>query len=153
MRENNRIPWIAKLANVQVGKIFIVFGLIDELTSRKSQHYRLPGFVYRGFICMLRRDDKAMAVMGRYRARDFDARVQACRRLAPHLIYSFPIDAATVIGPTVPTALRFMQTSDGNTAIRLSDLTALYGLAAAESKLVVALLAVAAGFFRMLTLR
>jgi DNA-binding CsgD family transcriptional regulator len=57
------------------------------------------------------------------------------------LICPLPLDATLVIGPTVPTALIFVGAPRRNAVVRQSDLQRLYGLTAAEAKLVEALLA------------
>jgi DNA-binding CsgD family transcriptional regulator len=56
------------------------------------------------------------------------------------LVCPFPIDAASIIGPTVPTALIFISAPEPSTPVRESDLGRLYGLTPAESKLVAGLL-------------
>lgn len=52
----------------------------------------------------------------------------------------FPIDLGIVIGPTVPMALIFLADSSDRRPPRLSDLKTIYGLTAAESRLLGALL-------------
>ena len=56
------------------------------------------------------------------------------------LVCPFPIDAASIIGPTVPTALIFVGAPEPSMPVRERDLGRLYGLTPAESKLVAALL-------------
>jgi DNA-binding CsgD family transcriptional regulator len=56
------------------------------------------------------------------------------------LVCPFPIDTASIVGPTVPTALIFVGAPEPSTPVRERDLGRLYGLTPAESKLVAALL-------------
>lgn len=57
------------------------------------------------------------------------------------LICPFPVGASGASGPTVPTALIFIGGSAEATTVRQNDLRQIYGLTAAEAKLVGALLA------------
>jgi DNA-binding CsgD family transcriptional regulator len=57
------------------------------------------------------------------------------------LVCPFPIAAAGVVGPTVPVALVFVEGPEPMRTVRQDDLRRVYGLTAAEAKLVGALLA------------